>query len=313
MKIILYGHTAYEWWSRAKGKGQMVHAVRGATLFDCSPSVAGVEYLRRVAPFLSEPYHMLVFSQKARRNLLHTVVHSSVCSYPDGSFYRVENGLYASSPELCFVQECADGNDVLELIKDGYSLCGAFALNSLSSMGVEGRRPLTSRLAIARYCENVSGLQGVSKARKLARHLLDGAASPRESDLAMRLTLPYRLGGFNLQGACLNYRIELGRRGRQLARRGYHVADMCWPSANLVVEYDSDAAHLNPSQMTFDAIRRNALEADGFKVITVTSRQLDSPDEMAKIACQIARCVGSRIRPSVAGYETLQSRLCGLC
>lgn len=315
MKIVMYGHTAYEWWMRSKDRGRASGVARSNVLSDCCPNAAGVEYLRRVAPFLSTPCHIFVPNQKLRRRLFHAAVHSSAYCYPDESFCRVGNGLYASSPELCFVQECADSEclkDFLRTLKGGYALCGSFAVNPLLPMGVEHRIQLSSRFAIERYLEKVPQLRGVPKARAISRHILDGSASPRESDLAMRLTLPCKMGGFGLHGACLNYRIELGLQGKRLARKKYHVADVCWPFANLVVEYDSDAAHLNSEQMTLDAIKRNALESDGFKVITVTSRQLDDPIEMGKIAHQIARRVGMRIRPHVAGYEDLQSQLYSL-
>lgn len=315
MKIIMYGHTAYEWWMQSKDRGRTSGIARNNVLSDCCPSAAGVEYLRRIAPFLSSPCHIFVPSQKIRRRLFHVVVHSSAYRYPDESFCRVGNGLYASSPELCFVQECADGEclkDFLRTLKEGYALCGSFAVNPFLSMGVERRAPLSSKFAIERYLEKVSQLRGVAKARTISRYILDGSASPRESDLAMRLTLPCKMGGFGLHGAHLNYRIELGPQGKRLARKRYHVADVCWPSANLVVEYDSDAAHLSSEQMTLDAIRRSALESDGFKVITVTNRQLDDPTEMGKIAYQIARRVGMRIRPHVAGYESLQNQLYSL-
>ncbi len=110
----------------------------------------------------------------------------------------------------------------------------------------------------------------------------------------------------------MNYRVDLGARGRSIARKRYHVVDVCWPEKKLAVEYDSDAAHLSPDQLTSDAIKRSSLEAEGYKVIVVTSRQLDDPDEMLKIARQIARRLGVRVRPQVKGFEDLQKRLYSL-
>ncbi len=313
MKLILYGHTACEWWARTQARGQAANFANDCMLCDCSPTAASLEYLGRVAPFLEKPYHVLVPDPSMRRTLNSAIVHVSQFAYPSGSFTAVENGLYASSPELAFLQVSGDVHAGIasgcNVVKEGYALCGSFLLSQTACMGISERVPLTSQMKIKLFIEQLVGHRDAKRALRLAGYILDGSASPRESDLAMRLSLPYGMGGFNLKGLKMNHRVDLRARSRSIARKQYHVVDVCWPEKRLAVEYDSDAAHLNSDQLMFDAIKRSALEAEGYKVIVVTRRQLDNPDEMFKIARQIGYRLGVRVRPQVKGFADLQRRL----
>ncbi|WP_165056511.1 MULTISPECIES: DUF559 domain-containing protein [unclassified Adlercreutzia] len=148
---------------------------------------------------------------------------------------------------------------------------------------------------------------GAAPRRALAQ-VHDGSASPRETDLVMRIALPSKWGGYGIGGARLNHRIEMGARAQSQTSQSYYVADMCWPEKKLVVEYDSDL-HLTSSGIAHDAAKRRALEAAGYKVITVTRLQLDSLLEMDRIARAIARHLGIRLRPQAADFKQRQSAL----
>ena len=124
----------------------------------------------------------------------------------------------------------------------------------------------------------------------------------------MRLMLPVRLGGFGLDGAVLNCRIDPSKRAGLLADVSYFVGDLCWPSAKLVIEYDSNL-HLSPRQLARDARKRSALEADGYAVITVTSPQLDDPSEMMRVALRAAQRLGKRLRIQVDDFADRQKKL----
>ncbi|WP_165046039.1 DUF559 domain-containing protein [Adlercreutzia sp. ZJ138] len=190
-------------------------------------------------------------------------------------------------------------------------LCSRFAIDENASTGLVERKPLTSISELGDYFDANAGLRGVSSARRALMFVQENAASPREIDLAMRLCLPQAKGGFGFAGALLNYRIDLGSRARLVAGSRYYVADMCWPKEKLVVEYDSDL-HLSSKQLAHDAVKRGALTEMGYRIITVTRLQLDSPVEMRKVAIQIAHRLRKRLRIRSSQFRQRQEDLFGL-
>ncbi|MDO4289968.1 MAG: DUF559 domain-containing protein [Eggerthellaceae bacterium] len=307
MKLFLYGISAAQWWARAATRGAESEAFGNEAFSDCAPTVRGVRYVRNVAPFLTEPYHFLVPTRSCERSVRDAQVHVSSYDFPQGSFIRVASGLYVSSPELCFVQMSAE-KSFFAAVKHGYALCGRFLERSKDETGLGQRAPISSVADLSRYVQMCGGARGISSARSAVKHVRDGSASPRETDLAMRLLLPSCHGGFGLPDAVLNYRIDLSVRARAFSRGNYYVADLCWPHAKLAIEYDSDL-HLTSDQLSHDAVKRAALEAEGYKVITVTRKQLNDPLEMLKVAKQAAHRLGRRIRPQSGRFEKEQRAL----
>lgn len=309
MRLFLYGTTAAQWWARAREFNPASGFARCEALVqrDCAPSRRAVEYIGRTFPFLTPPYHFLVASDADKRALPLAKVHVSRYPHGERSFVRVADGVYAASPELCFVQSARHAS-LVSAVWEGCLLCGSFALDEQSPTGLVGRTPLTSVRAIRRFVRENPRLPGVARCREALRWTMDKAASPREAALAMRLALPIRLGGYGLGGAQLNCRIDLGRRSMRLTSSSYFIGDLCWPDHKLVVEYDSDL-HLTSSQLAHDAEKRGALEASGYKVVTVTRLQLDSPSEMFRIASRVAGHLGKRLRIQVPDFARRQALL----
>ncbi len=307
MKLFLTGISAAQWWSRAQTRGLPSNAFDYQALADCSPTASSLKYLEQAAPYVEKPYQLLVPSKCDTRKAEGVETHVSAFRYGAGSFIRVANGLYVACPELCFVQLSAS-EPFLDAVSWGYELCGAYAVDAGEESGLSGRAPLTTTAAIGDYLSRNPGLRGLPSARRVLAQVRDGSASPRETDLAMRMTLPGKWGGYGIGGARLNLRIDMGARARSQTSQGYYVADMCWPEKKLVVEYDSDL-HLTSSGIAHDAAKRRALEAAGYKVITVTRLQLDNLVEMDRIARAIARRLGIRLRPQAADFRQRQSAL----
>lgn len=307
MKLFLYGISAAQWWSSARTRGLPSDAFDYRVLADCSPTASSLRYLERLAPCVERPYQLLVPLKRDARKVEGANTHVSAFRYRAGSFVRVASGLYVSCPELCFVQLSSSGT-FLDAVRWGYALCGVSAIASDSRSGLVSRPSLTSVAAIGDYLDDSSGLRGLPAARRALAQVRDGSASPRETDLAMRLTLPGRWGGYGIGGAQLNFRIDLGARARSQTSQNYYIADLCWPEKKLVVEYDSDL-HLTSSEVAHDAAKRRALEAAGYKVITVTKLQLDSSLEMERIAKAIARHLGIRLRSQASDFERRQRDL----
>lgn len=266
-----------------------------------------VSYLFDMLPFVEKPVHVLTGSPNGKRSVPDVVTHSSSYAFPKGSFARVADGLYASSPELSFIQ-AALTLPVLDALEAGYALCGRFAEDAEKETGLRERASVATLESIRCFARANSGLRGSPKARELLSYITEGSASPRESMLALCLMLPYRLGGFGFDGALMNERIDLSARAREVSGGSYYVADLCWPREKLVVEYDSDL-HLTSEQLAHDAKRRGALETDGYLVVTVNRVHMRSIDEMTRIARRITRRLGRRLRPRSASFERKQAEL----
>lgn len=80
--------------------------------------------------------------------------------------------------------------------------------------------------------------------------------------------------------------------GEWLAR-----ADMAWPRARLIVEYDG-LVHITEEQRRKDAARRNILQDVGWTLIVFTAADLKHPESMAALV----QAALHRANPSASGH-----------
>ena len=76
----------------------------------------------------------------AKAPLPQAVTHVSIYPYREKPFVRIADGVYASCPELCFVQ-LALVLPLHELLKAGDALCGTFFIDPSSRNGLGSRTP----------------------------------------------------------------------------------------------------------------------------------------------------------------------------
>lgn len=125
------------------------------------------------------------------------------------------------------------------------------------------RRELATHRQLDEVIRWAKRRRGVRTAR-LALPVLDPLAeSPAESIVRAHLVL----GGLPKPQCNLDIVVS----GEWLAR-----ADIAWPHARLIVEYDG-LHHLDERQRRSDAARRNLLQAAGWRVITITADDLKRP------------------------------------
>lgn len=301
MRIFLYGISAFSYWLSAPTAPAKIDHVTAGALRNCEPTPDAVQYLAERFPQIPQPYHVSV-STRTKKRLAETTLHASTLPLPGKPFCRIADGVYAPIPELCFIQ-IARYLDRSELIKAGDALCGTFFIDPDARNGLGRREPVTSKQRIKAFLARTPGMTGAKAARRAADHLIDNAASPPEVFLAMVLGLPHRYGGYQLPGITANKRIRPSRKARFIAKRETLVPDVLCEAARLDIEYDSNAEHASPSQLTRDAQKRLAMEADGYKVITVTAQQIRSKREMRNIADQSHRRMGARLRVQSAAFR----------
>ncbi len=219
---------------------------------------------------------------------------------PDKSFVDLGEGFLISTPEFCFLQMAVQLS-LVRLIALGYELCGTYAcVEGAPAQRREGRLMSVSQLAT--FLGRAADVRGSKKARRALRYLLDGSASPMETVLAMMFCLPYHMGGYGLPTPKLNYCVDVPSDHRKLADRSYCVCDLCWPELRLAVEYDSSLYHLDPGRQESDARRRSTLAALDYTVVTVSKGQVFDGGAFNRLAHQLAKLLGKRLRYVDPGF-----------
>ncbi len=301
MRIFLYGISSFSYWLTAECRPNAHCGVGVSALKSCVPHRKTVEYLEKLFPSIPQPYHVTV-PVSSKSSVPQAIAHLSRFAFAERPFVRIENGVFASCPELCFVQ-LALTLPFHELVKAGDALCGSFYIDPTADNGLGSRVPLTSRKRIEAFVRRNVGLRGTKQARRALRSVVDNAASPPEAFLWSVLSLSQRYGGYGIPDLELNRRIRPSKRARRIARRETLVPDVSHREIRLVIEYDSNSEHLTPSQIARDASKRMALEADGYKVISVTTRQLADAREMRNVADQTSGHLGRRLQIKAKRFQ----------
>lgn len=310
MRSTVFGRSALSLWLTAHARPSTTELSSWEVLSDKPRESIVLPYLRERFPQIPPPVHLFALSWK-RGSHPGIEVTTTQRELPRDSLCAIDHGLFAPAPELCLMQ-MAGSCTFLELILIGSALCSTFAIDPIQRSGLTERTPLTSKARIADYLAECPGHRGTDICRRAIPYLVEGAASPPEIFLSMALTLPGRLGGFGLPRGEANAKIFLSKRASSIAERSYVVPDLCWKRHGVAVEYDSNAEHLSPQQITMDAKKRLALEADGFSVVTITTSQLAKAQSMSLVAEELAKRMGNRRKTRSRHFSSRQSELFGL-
>lgn len=134
--------------------------------------------------------------------------------------------------------------------------------------------------------------------------------SPRESMLYMLLRLPNALGGCGFRQLQFNKKL----RG---TKNSYYYADIYHEKKKLVIEYDSYQNHNNSESFSEDTIRAADLEAAGYQVMQIRTKQLSKLEDFEIVAKNIARRIGKKLRIRARkffdGFVKLQEIVKGQC
>lgn len=155
-------------------------------------------------------------------------------------------GLLLSPPMLAFLETAALRTDLVDLVVLGDSLVKARRLNS------EDFRIASSSWVGA----------GAVLARRAAALIRDGVDSPPETRLRMLIVLA------GLPEPAVNFVVR--HRGGAWRRR----FDLCFPELKLIIEYDGRHHQSDLKQWSSDILRREELEAEGWRIIVVNADAL---------------------------------------
>lgn len=297
--ITLHGSSALQYWAFARRACENREQLLGTAktrwadtkLALESTSVKPPVRLHDAPPECTAPLHVMITDKRARTKSTSVVTHLRTAALPPSSLVRIGPGYATASPELAFTQ-VAKQLSLAQLVMLGFELCGTYASFSQEETSYHAV-PLTSVAKLSGFIEKSGNYQGKQAARHAMRHIIDGSASPRETQLTMMLVLPYRLGGYGFPSPKLNYTVCPPR---HLGTRRRYVLDLYWPELKLDVEYDSDSFHAHEEKMLLDGRRRAALEAMGITSVNVVSEQVRDSGAFNELAKQLAVLANHRLR-----------------
>ena len=280
-------------------------AAESGKAFKPSRKVAG-RVLEQGAGMVDAPIRAMVPNKASRVSTADLACFLSGAAPAPGSFIRgAGEGLLIAAPELVVLQLALKlpMPKLAELVSE---LCSTYYYDLVNAPQLSRNEDGLFSRVVVRECarsnrpvpisclramtwfseQSATSRAGRAMARAV-RYAVDGSASPMETTLALMLSLPKSAGGYGLPKPQMNRVLPIDAESGRV-----RVADLFWPMANVVVEYDSDTHHAEKEKLRRDALRRNQLESRSVTVLTATAEHLSSIAALDKLASQIARALG---------------------
>lgn len=224
----------------------------------------------------------------------------------DGSYALSEN-LLLIPPEAALIA-LAPKCEPVEFIELASLLCSRFCLDQFSEYGVMPREaPLATPGSIMAYMDAVPGLKGSVKTRKLLPFITANAESPMEVKVDMLTSLPKRYGGKGIPRPVLGHAVSVPDQFQRSLGSATFRYDFFWPAHNLEVEYDSDAVHGKAEKKPYDSRRRNIIQTQGVRCLTLTRDQVMHDLAFEEYIFELSSLLGVRYsRRTEQNYELEQ-------
>ena len=326
MESIVFAYdTALAYWNRPKacmprqalGHFSSSLAVMYALKGTCADTIAAA-CASPVIEQLPHPVDILVPSAERCWQSKHAIRHLESGLLPAMSIVDIGTAnipgaddyarMFVSTPEFCFLQMARLVDD-WELIEIGFELCGRYAIAPLSEMGLIKRQPVTTVDRLHTFVESAKSMRGVSRARRALKWVLDNSWSPKETQIAMLMSMSRACCGFGVPAPQLNNRIEVVSDVARVLNGHELVPDMHWPQIRTVGEYNSDLVHLNRNTASHDSRKRNAYKLMGLDTIDITYDQFSDFETMQALCLDLIRRFGIRRRPTTAAQRANQREL----
>jgi hypothetical protein len=244
----------------------------------------------------ASPLELMVSDPSSRTRTEAFLTHTQQERLPLSSFIRVADGIWVVSFEHLCAQLATRLTRVELLVLMG-ELLGTY---SLTADGMFSRTtPLMTRASLGRHLAALGDFHGARVARDALALAPENSASPMETKLFLRTSLPYRFVGYALPVKALNEPLEVGRIGEPGAM-GERRPDITLlskeggaaPCAFVALEYDGEG-HLTRAQQAADQRRSNEILAFGGREYHVNKELYDSlpymDDLMGRVAVDLGR------------------------
>jgi len=263
-------------------------------LYACATTLEGLSSFNVHNPLYGPPpISLLVHRSRDRRFSEAITCHLTSCDYPPGSFFKLRDGLYMTSPELTFIRMAPFVTEV-QLAEIGMNLCARYFIDVHTDEINDRERFLTTPKKLRKFASTPPILPGSRKALSALRWVLPNSGSPAETKMELQYCLPLGRGGLALPFTAMNYDVRAGRLTPIMAQGKYSI-DLANPKREVGLEYDGEDSHPDPSA---DKRRRNELKALGWDVFPIDKSVLYDPDATIRSAEQIAKHMGIRLRRS---------------
>lgn len=249
------------------------------------------------------PLHCVVPKPKNRRNIKDGCCHvfggemQAICLHKGMD----ESSLCVVSPEVLFLEMAALLSGI-ELVKLGYELCGVYSLPMSqpnyagTPRGFNRRKALTSVERLTAHVASQSSNRSVKKARWALRYVLDGSASPKETELCMLMVLPRKIGGYGLGKPKIRHDFATSSEVLLFLSGKSTAYDLYWPDAGVSLRY-TDEAHVGDTNERKQNRRyRPSSEPAHLRVIQVSNWDIRHAESLDEVADTVARCHGRHLR-----------------
>ena len=276
MTVIVDDITAFDYYARSPVNGAMADRARRIVRdgFSTTTKKAVEDFLDNMHGIDPRKLHLATANPANRpyKNKIKYRVFSDD-RLLDGSYALSEN-LLLVPPEAALIA-LAPKCEPVEFIELASLLCSRFYLDQFSEYGVMPREVLLATPeSITAYMDAVPGLRGSVKTRKLLPFITVNAESPMEVKVDMLTSLPKRYGGKGIPRPVLGHAVSVPEQFQRSLGSATFRYDFYWPAHNLEVEYDSDAVHGNAEKKPHDSRRRNIIQAQGVRCLTLTRDQV---------------------------------------
>ena len=173
------------------------------------------------------------------------------------------------------------------------------------------RRPaISSAQSFKEFSLSARYLHGLRRIRELTPYIIDGSASPIETNMVLICCLPPHMGGEEWEHPILNMRIDLSPAAQKLSYTTYCIGDQVWPNIKLIIEENGEAYHSDRDGFALASGRRAALEAMGYIVQEINYRQMSDPEQLDQILLTIAEKAGFGSQPRTPAFIKSRYELC---
>lgn len=236
---------------------------------------------------VGKPLDVLVRSYRQNKRVAGFCHHAVGGELPPGSLLDAGGGVLVCSAPLVFVQLC-QRLPLIRRIKLGHFICGSYSPEPSAKSGVVSRSPLTSKRELDEYIKAARRLRGSRNAREALPWILEGAASPKETELALPFYLPSQLGGYGFTAPSMNHKESLNTAAQAIEGSLNTLVDVYWPEQRFGFEYTSYSEHGDPKKIGEDERRKLALKLMGIEVELVTDQQLQDRRQLEILAQMLA-------------------------
>lgn len=233
----------------------------------------------KLLSLLSRPLHLLSSQTRGSRRTGLVYEHRQGDELPSGSIVELEPGVRCISPEQLVV-EMSLSLTLLELTVLLSELLGLYAVCPWDERGMLQRdEPLMTPTGLLAHLDALGPRKGTSLVRRALSLTCVRSGSPRETKLALRLSLKPSLGGYGLDVISMNEPVEVERLHDRL-QKGTRRPDILVGGPErpgqerrvAAVEYNG-RDHDVPARISEDARRTNELVAIGIPEFVVRREQ----------------------------------------